>query len=74
MRGYPAAVRNFSEQFVKMQVMRHTADYHPESSFDKQEVMDVIDESRDAIDGFLAAPPEDRRAFAVYLLTKVRSA
>ena len=55
-------------------VMRHTADYHPESSFDKREVMDVIDESRRAIDGFLAAPPEDRRAFAVYLPTKVRSA
>ena len=74
MRGYPAAVRNFTEQFMKMQVMRHTADYHPDFSFDRQEVMDVIDETRDVIDGFLKTPIKDRRAFAVYLLTKVRPA
>ena len=36
--------------------------------------MDVIDETRDVIDGFLKTPIKDRRAFSVYLLTKVRPA
>ena len=57
-----------------MQVDRHAADYDPHASFDKREVVDALDRTWRAIDDFLAAPPEDRRAFAVYLLTKVRPA
>ena len=74
MRAYPVAIRNFAEHLLAMQADRHAADYDPYASFDRYEVVDALDRARRAIDGFLAAPPEDRRAFAVYLLTKVRSA
>lgn len=74
MRAYPVAIRVFAERFLEMQVDRHAADYDPHASFARSEVLDGLDRTRRAIDGFLAAPPEDRRAFAVYLLTKVRPA
>ena len=74
MRAYPVAIRNFAGHFLAMQADRHAAEDDPHASFDRYEVVDALDRARRAIDGFLAAPPEDRRAFAVYLLTKVRSA
>ena len=74
MRAYPVAIRDFAEHFLEMQADRHAADYDPHASFDKHEVLNALDRTRRAIDGFLAAPPGDRRAFAVYLLTKVRPA
>ena len=70
---FPAEIRHFAIIFVQMQTNRHTADYDPDASFVKSEVLDMILETEAAIDGFQSSPPKDRCAFAVYVLLNLRS-
>ena len=69
---FTTAICNFGEKFVKMQSQRHLADYAPEASFEREEVLQMIDEAEQAISEFDALPSLDRRAFAVYLLFRTR--
>ena len=63
----------FRETFISLQSKRHLADYDPDAPFGKTNVIEDIDEARDAIARFLQAPLRHRRAFAIYLLTKLGS-
>ena len=55
-----------------MQSQRHLADYAPEASFEREEVLQMIDEAEQAISEFDAVPSIDKRAFSVYVLFRTR--
>ena len=69
---FPQAIRDFARQFVKMQEVRHKADYDPFEPFTRSGVLQFIEETRTAIYDFENAPSRDRRAFAVFVLFKLR--
>ena len=56
-----------------MQKKRHSADYDPAAAFSKLEVIQDIDETENVILQFPQASRKDRRAFAIYLLFKIRN-
>ena len=64
----PLPIRDFAEQFVELQRLRHEADYNPSASFDQTEVMRNIDDSERRLRAFNAVPAAARRAFVLYLL------
>ena len=55
-----------------MQRNRHAADYSPNKSFFKSQVLAMISDSEAVINGFQNSRPKDRRAFAVYVLLNFR--
>jgi uncharacterized protein (UPF0332 family) len=67
---FPNAIRDFANEFVKMQKKRHSADYDPLARVQKSEVKADIETARQTINDFLAAPPKDRRAFCAFVLFK----
>lgn len=69
---FPRAIRDFAGQFVKMQEIRHKADYDPFEPFTRSDVLQLIEETRAAIEVFENVPSRDRRAFAVFVLFKLR--
>ena len=69
---FPPAICSFGELFVKMQRYRHLADYAPEATFEREEVLQLINETEQYISDFDAVPSIDRRAFAVYVLFRNR--
>lgn len=70
---FPVEIQHFARTFSEMQQDRHRADYDPDSTFVKAEVIHLIDLAEDAIHSFLDAPVRDRRAFAVYVLLPTRN-
>ena len=72
IRRFPTEIEGFGKQFVEMQQRRHFADYDPETSFLREEVMQMIDETESVITTFNAVPNADKRAFAVYVLFRLR--
>ena len=65
--------KNSLETFVVMRVKRHSADYDPDATFLKSDVIQDIDTAEDAIKLFSEAPRADRRAFAIYVLLDIRN-
>ena len=55
-----------------MQRERHTADYDPDATFYRADVLDLIDETERTITVFEEAEARDRRAFAVFVLFRLR--
>ena len=72
MQRFPAGIRDFAETFASLQSKRHMADYDPDASFRKSDVVEDIDATRNVIARLAKTPIEQRRAFAIYLLTKLR--
>ena len=72
MRQFPAEIEGFGKQFVDMQQKRHFADYDPETAFRRNEVIHLIDQTESVIAAFNAVPNIDKRAFAVYVLFRLR--
>ena len=70
---FPFAIQEFAETFVVMQVKRHSADYDPDATSLKSDVIQDIDTAEDAIKLFSEAPRADRRAFAIYVLLDIRN-
>ena len=73
MNKFPDAIRKFGESFADMQRQRHAADYDPEAIFSRSDVLQLIDETDKTITQFENATTRDRRAFAIYVLFKLRS-
>ena len=71
--NFPGEIQYFARVFVEMQQDRHSADYDPDVSFIKADVIQLIDLAEDAIRRFQQALARDRRAFAVYVLLPTRN-
>ena len=69
---FPQAIRDFARQFVKMREIRNKADYDPLEPFTRSGVLQFIQETKAAIKDFEDVPGRDRRAFAVFVLFKLR--
>ena len=72
MNKFPQEIQDFANQFVAMQTNRHEADYNPTGSYFKSAVMAHIATTERAIKDFGKATVKDRRAFAAWVLFKVR--
>lgn len=72
IRTFPPEIREFAESFADMQQKRHQADYDPEGYWRKSYVEEDINAAADAIESIEAAPVQDRRAFAVFVLLRNR--
>ena len=70
MGTFPAEIRRFGDRFVLMQDQRQQADYSPNVDFARDWVLQLIDESEDAIEALESAPTADRRAFALHVLLR----
>ena len=75
MNRFPAEIQNFGESFVDMQAHRHISDYDPDPEyvFTRSRVLQTIQEAEEAITDFENVPASDRRAFAIYVLLRLRS-
>ena len=73
MDRFPQGVRDFSEGFVKMQRLRHISDYAPDTNFSRSDVLQMVNDAESDISGFVAVPAQDRRAFSVYVLLRIRA-
>ena len=69
---FPGAVEDFASLFSQIQRLRHLADYDPDASFARSEVLQWLDDSRNAIHDLGRVPDKDLRALAVYLLLPMR--
>ncbi len=69
---FPSEVKVYATLFVHMQRLCHLADYDPDASFSRSEVLRWMDASRDAIYDLQSVSDKDLRAFAVYLLLPMR--
>lgn len=69
---FPSVVEDFASLFSQMQRLRHLADYDPDASFSRSEVLQWLDDNRDSIHDLSRVPDKDLRAFAVYLLLPMR--
>ena len=71
---FPPEIQRFGQHFVYTQRLRHQADYDPDSSLTRREVVQLIDETEQIIQTFDRAPAERRRAFAIHVLFRTRTA
>ena len=72
IKRFPQEIHDFANVLVDLQAKRHSADYDPDASFRKSEVLQDIDEAAEVIRCFGEASLKDRRAFAVYVLLNIR--
>ena len=70
---FPNEIQDFAERFFDMQQKRHEADYDPDATFSKSDVIQDITDAEDVIRCFNSVSVRDRRAFAVYLLLPLRT-
>lgn len=73
MRGFPPEIQDLGQIFANMQTHRHNADYNPEATFRRSQVMRLIDNAERAVDGFDRVSAPDRRAFALHILLRSRT-
>ena len=69
---FPDEVKDFAALFVHMQRLRHLADYDPDASFSRLEVLRWLFLSRKAINDLNRVDDRSLCAFAVYLLLPMR--
>ena len=72
INGFPPEIREFGRAFAYMQRHRNIADYATESDLSRAETMGLVNWTKEVIDDFAAAPVQDRRAFSVYVLMRMR--
>lgn len=72
LNRFPLAIQDFAKYFVLMQRHRHQADYAPTTNFSRIEVLALIERAEEISSGFDNAPANDRRAFAIYALFRMR--
>lgn len=72
IQQFPPEIQEFAGLFVDMQRKRHRADYASEGHWLKSEVVDDIAQATAAIALLERAPLKDRRAFAIYVLLRLR--
>ena len=65
---FSRGLRAIAYLFEQSQDRRHRADYHPSADFDEVDVQKWCRETRQTIAEFRKVSPEDKRAFAVWIL------
>ncbi len=73
IRRFPHEIREFAKAFSDMQRLRHVADYAPQTDFYRRGTLRAVDYVERVIADFAAAPLQDRRAFSVYVLMRMRA-
>ena len=73
MSRFSSGIRRFGQLFVLMQRERQAADYDPSASFSRAETIEFVDEATRVIAEFEDADTIERRAFAVFVLFRLRS-
>lgn len=69
---FATPIQRLADYFVFAQSRRHLADYDPNVNFVHQEILTAITEASEYITAFRSTPPQERRAFAVYILMRER--
>ena len=67
------ASRQFIRIFALLQDARHRADYDPDENVTLQYATGWIDSAEEAIEGFMSAPVDERKAVAIRALVRERS-
>ena len=73
IRRFPGEIQRFGERFVYNQRMRRDADYNPDVSYARYQVLQLIDDTERVVFDFERADAVDKRAFAVYVLFRSRT-
>ena len=66
-------MQRFGRHFAEAQQLRHLADYDPDTTLAREDVLQLIDETERIIAAFNTAPADRRRAFAVHVLFRNRA-
>lgn len=66
--GFPQEIIDFSNTFVTLQELRHSADYDPEVRFRKQDVLAHVTAAQVAMGGLNESEQKHRTAFASFVL------
>ena len=72
IQKFPPGIVDFASVFVELQEKRHAADYDPSASFFRSECHTDLARAAQAIRGFEAESAKDKRAFASYVMLKMR--
>jgi uncharacterized protein (UPF0332 family) len=70
--GFSPGLHIFATGAMELQDSRHSADYDPQSQFDRREAQAAIQTARSAIEQFRAAPEDHRKLFLTLLLSPPR--
>ena len=73
VRQFSAGIQDFAEILLNAQDARHNADYDPFSRYTRQQVLNLVAKTYDAIEAFNATPRNERLHFIAYLLTSDRN-
>ena len=71
-KDFPDPIKNFANAFTNLQERRHRADYDPNVSEKRSEVLNLVSIARNAVSGLAAVPVRERRAFAAFILLPMR--
>ena len=73
IRRFPDEIQIFAKMFIENQQMRHNADYNPDASYARSDVLQLIDDTERIVLDFERSDTLDKRAFAVYVMFRSRS-
>ncbi|MGB0696891.1 MAG: hypothetical protein ACPGOY_14660 [Rhodospirillaceae bacterium] len=68
MQEFPKEIQDFANHFLSLQEKRHKADYDPICTLSKEELKNLIEDTRGIIERFQKVDTKDRRAFAAYAI------
>ena len=68
-KDFPSDILWFRETLNRMQLQRYIADYNPNHTFFRSQVLKEIEDARDAIIAFNSAKLSDRKAFVTFAST-----
>ena len=73
MSGFPQEIQDLGVLFVYLQTQRQNADYNPDVTFSRTEVVRLIGNAEKVIDGFDNVRRRERRDFALHTLLRGRA-
>ena len=73
IRKFPKEIEDFAEEFTQAQIRREKADYDPDASYKRSDVILQIEVVERAISNFNKVRDKHRRAFAAWVVFKNRS-
>jgi len=74
-KNFLPSIKNYAALFVEYQGKRHEADYNPYANtengdFTKADILDMIDQAKQAIKDMKKASPSDLKAFSAFVLLR----